>query len=71
MQGAVLAFFAFIGFEDMINVAEETRDPEWTIPLGLILAMAGAAVLYIAVAVTAVSVVPCRSWRRHRAPSPR
>src|SRR6185312_7221007 len=60
MQGAVLAFFAFIGFEDMINVAEETRDPEWTIPLGLILAMAGAAVLYIAVAVTAVSVVP---WR--------
>ena len=38
----------------MINVAEETRDPEWTIPLGLILAMAGAAVLYIAVAVTAV-----------------
>ena len=58
MQGAVLAFFAFIGFEDMINVAEETRDPERTIPLGLILAMAGAAVLYIAVAVTAVSVVP-------------
>ena len=43
MQGAVLAFFAFIGFEDMINVAEETRDPERTVPLGLILAMAGAA----------------------------
>ena len=58
MQGAVLAFFAFIGFEDMINVAEETRDPERTVPLGLILAMALAAVLYIAVAVTAVSVVP-------------
>ena len=58
MQGAVLAFFAFIGFEDMINVAEETRDPERTVPLGLILAMAGAAILYIAVAVTAVSVVP-------------
>ena len=48
MQGAVLAFFAFIGFEDMINVAEETRDPERTVPLGLILAMALAAVLYIA-----------------------
>ena len=58
MQGAVLAFFAFIGFEDMINVAEETRDPERTVPLGIILAMALAAVLYIAVAVTAVSVVP-------------
>lgn len=58
MQAAVLAFFAFIGFEDMINVAEETRDPERTVPLGLILAMTAAAVLYIAVAVTAVSVVP-------------
>jgi amino acid transporter len=58
MQGAVLAFFAFIGFEDMLNVAEETRDPERTVPLRLILAMAGAAILYIAVAVTAVSVVP-------------
>ena len=58
MQGAVLAFFAFIGFEDMYNVAEETRDPERTVPLGLILAMALAAILYVAVAVTAVSVVP-------------
>jgi APA family basic amino acid/polyamine antiporter len=58
IQAAVLAFFAFIGFEDMINVAEETREPERTVPLGLILAMAAAALLYIAVAVTSVSVVP-------------
>jgi APA family basic amino acid/polyamine antiporter len=60
VQGAVLAFFAFIGFEDMYNVAEEVRDPRRTIPLGLIAAMAMAAVLYIAVAITAVSVV---SWQ--------
>ncbi|MGV1015276.1 MAG: APC family permease, partial [Methyloceanibacter sp.] len=39
-------------------IAEETRDPERTVPLGLILAMAMAAILYLAVAVTAVSVVP-------------
>jgi amino acid transporter len=58
MQGAVLTFFAFIGFEDTINVAEEVRRPERTIPLALMLAMGMAAVLYIAVAVTAVSVVP-------------
>jgi amino acid transporter len=68
MQGAVLAFFAFIGFEDMYNVAEEVRTPERTLPLGLILAMAAAALLYIAVAVTAVSVVP---WRElAKAPGP-
>jgi basic amino acid/polyamine antiporter, APA family len=58
MQGAVLTFFAFIGFEDMYNVAEEVREPERNLPLGLILAMAAAAILYVAVAVTAVSVVP-------------
>ena len=58
VQGAVLTFFAFIGFEDTFNVAEECRDPQRTIPLGLVLAMSMAAVLYIAVAVTAVSVVP-------------
>jgi amino acid transporter len=58
MQGAVLTFFAFIGFEDTLNVAEECRDPQRTIPLGLVLAMSMAAVLYIAIAITAVSVVP-------------
>jgi len=58
IQGAVLAFFAFIGFEDMYNVAEEVREPQRTIPIGLITAMAAAAILYIAVAITAVSVVP-------------
>lgn len=59
-QGAVLTFFAFIGFEDTINVAEECRDPQRTVPTGLILAMAIAAVLYVFVAITSVSVVP---WR--------
>ena len=58
MQGTVLTFFAFIGFEDTLNVAEECREPERTIPIGLLTAMAIAAVLYVAVAITAVSVVP-------------
>ena len=58
MQGAVLTFFAFIGFEDTFNVAEECRDPERTMPLGLDPRHGLAALLYIAVAITAVSVVP-------------
>lgn len=60
LQGAVLTFFAFIGFEDSLNVAEECRDPRSTIPIGLISAMAIAALIYMAVAITAVSVMP---WR--------
>jgi amino acid transporter len=58
LQGAVLTFFAFIGFEDTINVAEECRDPQRTIPIGLVGAMVTGALLYVAVAITAVSVVP-------------
>jgi basic amino acid/polyamine antiporter, APA family len=60
LQGSVLTFFAFIGFEDSLNVAEECHDPQRTIPIGLIAAMSMAAVIYMGVAVTAVSVLP---WR--------
>jgi amino acid transporter len=58
LQGAVLTFFAFIGFEDAINVAEECRNPQRTVPIGLIGAMIVSALIYVAVAITAVSVVP-------------
>ncbi len=60
LQGAILTFFSFIGFEDTLNVAEECHDPQRTVPLGIVSAMLVATLLYIAVAVTAVSVVP---WR--------
>lgn len=58
LSGAVLVFFAFIGFEDMLNVAEEVKNPERTMPWGMITAIGIVTVLYISVAVTAVSVVP-------------
>ena len=54
--------------KDAVNVAEECRDPERTIPRGLIIATLAAAFLYVAVSITAVSVVP---WRElSAAPSP-
>ncbi len=58
MQASVLTFFAFIGFEDAINVAEECKNPSRTIPIGLLAATGMAAVLYVAIAITVVSVVP-------------
>ncbi|MCM2503085.1 APC family permease [Aureimonas altamirensis] len=58
MQGAVLTFFSFIGFEDMLNVSEEVKNPERTMPLAFILAILAATLIYIAVSITAVSVVP-------------
>lgn len=56
-QSAVLTFYAFIGFEDTLNVSEEVKNPARNVPIGLIGAMLAATVLYMLVAITAVSVV--------------
>jgi amino acid transporter len=68
MSGAVLTFFSFIGFEDMLNVAEEVKQPERTMPWGIVIALAVATVLYISVALTAVSVVDYRVLAQAPAP---
>lgn len=57
LSGAVLTFYAFVGFEDMLNVAEEVKSPEKNLPWGIIFAVVIATVLYILVSITAVSVV--------------
>jgi amino acid transporter len=63
LSGSVLTFFSFIGFEDMFNVSEEVKEPRWTMPRGIILALLVATVLYIAVAVTTVSVIPHEQFK--------
>lgn len=55
--GAFLAFYAFIGFEDMVNIAEEVKRPERNLPLAAVLALLIATVLYALVSVVATSVV--------------
>jgi len=56
--GAALAFYAYIGFEDVCNVAEEVVNPVKTIPRAIIIAMVLTTVIYILVGITAVSAVP-------------
>ena len=68
LQGAVLTFFSFIGFEDILNVSEEVKDPRKAIPFGLVGAMIGATLIYMAVAITAVSVLPWRELAASPAP---
>jgi APA family basic amino acid/polyamine antiporter len=57
VSGAALVFFAFIGFDEVITLSEETRDPVRTVPRGLLLALGISTVLYMAVAVAGVSVL--------------
>jgi amino acid transporter len=68
VQGAILTFYSFLGFEDTLNVAEEVKNPRVNVPLGVVMAMTLAAILYIGVAVTAVSVVPWRELAAAGAP---
>jgi basic amino acid/polyamine antiporter, APA family len=57
IYGALLAFYAFIGFEDIVNVAEETRDASRIVPRAILLTLAVTTLLYVAIAHLAVSTV--------------
>ncbi|MFW2542548.1 APC family permease [Primorskyibacter sp. 2E107] len=56
--GALLAFFAFIGFEDIVNMAEEVREPERALPRAILWSLAITSVLYALVAWAALRAVP-------------
>jgi basic amino acid/polyamine antiporter, APA family len=50
LAGASLVFFAFIGFDVVATTAEEARDPQRTLPRGILGSLAIVTVLYVAVA---------------------
>lgn len=58
LLGAFLAFYAFIGFEDMVNVAEEVKQPQRNLPRAILLALGLATLLYLLVALAAVLTLP-------------
>ncbi len=57
LGASALVFFAYIGFDEVATLAEETRDPVRTVPRALALALGISTVLYVGVAVAAVSVL--------------
>ena len=56
-NAGLLAIFAFIGFEDMVNVAEETKNPKATMPAAILLTLGITAVLYTLVTYVAVNTI--------------
>ncbi|NNE37663.1 MAG: amino acid permease, partial [Gammaproteobacteria bacterium] len=54
--GALLAFYAFIGFEDMVNVAEEVKDVKKNLPRAIIISIGIASLMYIAISTLALLV---------------
>jgi amino acid transporter len=68
LLGAFLAFFAFIGFEDMVNIAEEVKKPERTLPAAILLALLIATILYGLVAFIAVMTLDLNTLSMSKAP---
>jgi len=54
LAGAFIAFFAFLGFETLANIAEEVRDPHRNVPRGIVGAILVSILVYVVVAVAVV-----------------
>jgi len=68
LSGAVLAFYAFLGFEDMVNVAEEVRNVRRTLPRAIAATLALTILLYGLVSLVAVLTLAPAELARSDAP---
>ncbi len=65
---AALIFFAYIGFEDIANISEETLDATKAVPKAILLALVISTVLYVLVSISAISIVPWQELSESTAP---
>ena len=68
LSASLLAFFAFIGFEDMVTVAEETRRPGPTIARAIMLTIVLTAIIYLGVYAAAIGTVTPEALSASREP---
>ena len=68
LSGSFLAFYAFIGFEDMVNVAEEVVDVENNLPKAMIITLVLTTLIYCLVTLAAVLTVPPEQLGQQSAP---
>jgi APA family basic amino acid/polyamine antiporter len=62
-QGAAIVFFAYIGFDAISTAAEETRDPQRNMPIGILVGLAVCTVIYVIVGAVATGLVPYTELR--------
>ncbi len=68
LSGAFIAFYAFIGFEDIVNVAEEVRQPQRNLPRAIIISLIVTTSLYVLVSVAALLVAGAEQLSKNDAP---
>jgi APA family basic amino acid/polyamine antiporter len=57
-QGAAIVFFAYIGFDAISTAAEETRNPQRNMPIGILGGLAICTLIYVIVGIVATGLVP-------------
>jgi APA family basic amino acid/polyamine antiporter len=62
-QGAAIVFFAYIGFDAISVAAEETRNPQRNLPIGILAGLAVCTVIYVVVGIVATGLVPYTELR--------
>jgi APA family basic amino acid/polyamine antiporter len=67
-RGAAVIFFAYIGFDAVSTSAQEAKDPQRDMPVGIIGSLAVCTVLYVLVAAAMISLVPYQEMRNQPAP---
>lgn len=68
LMAAALGFFAFIGFEEIVKLAEETNNPKKVIPKALFFSCAIVTLVYFTVAVSVVSALPSEEFASSQSP---
>ena len=68
LEASALIFFAYIGFQSITRLSEETKNAEKTIPKAVLLSIVITTILYVLVAISAVSIVPWQQLANSKAP---
>jgi APA family basic amino acid/polyamine antiporter len=68
LAASALAFFAYMGFEEIVKLAEETKNPEKNIPRALFIASIIVIIMYTVVAICAVSAIPFQELSSSESP---
>ena len=68
LSGSALIFFSYVGFEDLVKTAEEVKEPEKIMPRGIIISGVVVMVVYLLIAISAVSVLPTEQLAKSNGP---
>jgi len=68
LSGTALVFFAYIGFEELVNLSEDTKDASNVIPKALLLSLLVSTILYILVSISSIAIIGSKALAASAAP---